>query len=119
MPVPKSIETLLELLLAVARSKFPSLLKSPTAIDTGLIPPVVGKLVAGPNEPVPVPKSIETLLEAKLAVARSKFPSLLKSPTAIENGKVPPVVGKLVAGPNEKLIIIKLKIIMIDLKHFL
>ena len=43
------------------------------------------KLVAGvPNEPVPLPKSIETLLELVLATAKSKIVSPLKSPTATE-----------------------------------
>ncbi len=46
----------------------------------------IAKLAGVPNEPVPVPKSIETLLEPPLAVARSKNVSPLKSPTAIESG---------------------------------
>ena len=58
------------------------------------------KLVAVPNEPVPLPKSIETLLEFRLAIARSKIVSPLKSPTATENGESP--TAKLVAGvPNK------------------
>ena len=58
----KSIETLLEITLATAKSNIVSPLKSPTATERGPIP--TSKLVAVPNnEPVPVPKSIETLLE--------------------------------------------------------
>ena len=85
--------------LATAKSKSVSLLKSPTATENGPIP--TAKLVAGvPNEPVPLPKSIETLLEPTLATAKSKIVSPLKSPTATERGRSP--TGKLVAGvPNE------------------
>ena len=73
--------------LATARSKNVSLLKSPTATECGDIP--TAKLVAGvPNEPVPLPKSIETLLELMLATARSKNVSPLKSPTATERGRI-------------------------------
>ena len=61
VPLPKSIETLLEHKLATAISKNVSPLKSPTATEAGPVP--AAKLVAVPNEPVPLPKSIETLLE--------------------------------------------------------
>ena len=47
-----------------------SLLKSPTATDCGLLSPA-SKLTAGSNVPLPIPKSMETLLEPKLATARS------------------------------------------------
>ena len=83
--------------LATARSKNVSPLKSPTAIEDGPLP--TAKLVAVPNEPVPLPKSIETLLEPTLATARSKNVSPLKSPTATDNGPAP--TPKLVAVPNE------------------
>jgi hypothetical protein len=56
-------------------------LKLPTAISNGLFP--TPKLVAGPNVPVPVPKSIETLLELVLATAKSNIVSPLKSPIAV------------------------------------
>ena len=48
--------------------------------------------------PVPVPKSIETLSEPKIATAKSNLVSPLKSPTATEFGKDP--TAKLVALPN-------------------
>ena len=53
------------------------------------------------NEPVPVPKSIETLLETTLATAKSKIVSPLKSPTATESGLIP--TAKLVAVPKTSL----------------
>ena len=57
---------LLESWLATAKSKNVSPLKFPTATDCGPVP--APKLVAGPNnEPVPVPKSIEMLLESWLS----------------------------------------------------
>ena len=85
-------------MLATARSNIVSPLKSPTATESGEVP--TAKLVAVPNEPVPLPKSIETLLESKLVTARSKSVSPLKSPTATERGADPTV--KLVAGvPKE------------------
>ena len=96
VPLPKSIETLLEALLATAKSKNVSPLKSPTATEDGAVP--TAKLVAVPNDPVPVPKSIETLLEPSLATAISKNVSPLKKPTATEVGVVP--TAKLVAVPN-------------------
>jgi hypothetical protein len=58
------------------------------------------------NEPVPVPKSIETLAEPWLATVRSNIVSPLKSPTATETGAVPAV--KLVAVPkNEPVPVLK------------
>ena len=74
------------------------LLKSPTAIKRGSVPTGTGELFAGVNVPSPCPKSMETVLASKLAVARSKFPSSFKSPTEIERGALP--IGKLVGGPN-------------------
>src|ERR671911_367180 len=96
LPFPKSMETLSETRLATARSKMVSLLKSPTATDLG--PSPAPKLTAGVTNNVllPVPKSMETLSEPKLATARSRMLSLLKSPTATENGPSP--APKLTAG---------------------
>ena len=72
VPLPKSIETLLEPALTTAISKNVSPLKSPTATEDGEVP--TAKLVAGvPNKPVPLPKSIETLLEPALATAKSNL----------------------------------------------
>src|SRR5262245_62409109 len=92
------MDTLLEPALAVARSRLPSLLKSPTATEKGLVP--APKLVAVPKPPVPLPNRMDTLLELglELAVARSRLPSLLKSPTATDQGAVP--TPKLVAVPK-------------------
>src|SRR5918994_176412 len=72
------------------------LLKSPTATENG--PSPAPKLTAGVtnNVPLPFPKSMETLSETWLATARSRMVSLLKSPTATENGSSP--TPKLTAG---------------------
>ena len=49
-----------------------SLLKSPTATENG--GPPAPKLTAGvTNVPLPIPKSMETLLEKLLATARSEL----------------------------------------------
>src|SRR5437667_262180 len=81
------MDTLLELVLATARSGLPSRLKSPTATESGFVP--APKLVAAPKPPVPLPSSTDTSLEPRLATARSGLPSRLKSPTATETGFVP------------------------------
>src|SRR6266508_4342126 len=47
------------------------------------------KFVAAPKLPVPVPRTIDTLSEPQLAVARSGLPSPLKSPTTTGTGLVP------------------------------
>src|SRR5918995_1748846 len=96
LPFPKSMETLSEFWLATARSRMVSLLKSPTATENG--PSPAPKLTAGVTNNVllPFPKSMETLSEKKLATARSRMVSLLKSPTATENGPSP--APKLTAG---------------------
>src|SRR5207245_2805946 len=96
VPLPNRTDTLLESALAVTRSGLPSLLKSPTASEPGLVP--TPKLVAAPKPPVPLPSRMDMLLELKLATARSGLPSLSKSPTPTEIGPVP--VPKLVAGPK-------------------
>src|ERR671911_557071 len=72
LPFPKSIDTLLESKLATARSRIVSLLKSPTATENG--PSPAPKLTAGVTNNVllPVPKSMETLSELRLATARSR-----------------------------------------------
>ena len=84
LPLPKSIETLSETLLATAKSNTVSSLKSPTATERGEDP--TAKLVAVLNPPVPLPKSIETISEPPLATARSKSVSPSKSPTATDCG---------------------------------
>ena len=49
------------------------------------------KSVFGPKLPVPSPSRIETVLELKLATARSGRPSALKSSVVTEWGAVPVV----------------------------
>src|ERR1039458_10269748 len=87
-----STETLPEVKLATARSGFPSPLKSPTAIEDGLIPTGTGYVVAGAKFPAPSPFRIETVLSLKLVTARSRLPSLLKSPTATKDGLAPTAI---------------------------
>ncbi len=85
-PFPNRRETLLLALLAVTRSEFSSLLKSPTATDQVLsvVGGLVLRFVAAPNWPVPSPSTIETLrLGPVVAKARSRLPSLLKSPSQL------------------------------------
>ena len=69
-----------------ARSSFPLPRKSPTAIEYGPLPTVTMGVAAGEKLPVPSPSRIETVLSWKLATARSRTPSPLKSPTAMANG---------------------------------
>src|SRR5918994_2049188 len=89
-------------MLATARSRMVSLLKSPTATDCG--PSPAPKLSAGvTNVPLPFPKSMETLSETRLATARSKMVSLLKSPTATETGPSP--TPKLTAGVSTNVLL--------------
>src|SRR2546426_10811680 len=84
------------LIFVTAKSCFPSPLKSPTATEKGEVP--TAKFVAAPNDPVPSPSSMDTLLETELTTTRSCFPSPLKSPTATETGLDP--TAKFVAGLN-------------------
>ena len=90
--MPNKTDTLSEFWLAVAKSWFPSPLKSPTTTEVGLIP--TWNPVATLKPPAPSPNKTDTL-DALLETARSWFPSPLKSPTATEKGKVP--TAKLVA----------------------
>ncbi|MDN5939627.1 MAG: hypothetical protein L0H83_13330, partial [Salinisphaera sp.] len=64
---------------AAARSAWPSPLKSPTAIDTGLeaLDPTT-RFAAGAKRPVPSPSSTETSLLNSLSTTRSAWPSPLK-----------------------------------------
>ena len=59
-PLPSSTLTSLPAWLAVARSSLPSLLKSPTARDSGPVP--VAEVRAGWNVPSPLPSSTLTVL---------------------------------------------------------
>ena len=91
------IEVLLELLFAVAKSGRPSRLKSLTATELSVLPPVA-KLVAAPKLPAPLPNNTETVLTLRFATAKSGLPSRLKSPVVIPLGQEP--VVKLVAAPK-------------------
>src|SRR5688572_14820972 len=82
-----STDTLLEPLLATAKSLAPSPLKSLTVTEYGKFP--TPKLVATPKPPLPLPNSTDTLLEPKLATAKSLTLSPSKSPTATEKGRFP------------------------------
>src|SRR3989442_1594166 len=70
--------------------------KSPTATDAGLWP--APKVSAARKVPSPLPSSTETMLEPKLATARSGLLSPLKSPTATEKGPLP--TPKVCAAPK-------------------
>ena len=67
---------------AVARSTFPSPLKSPAATPTAPLP--AANIIWGRNVPRPVPSNTLTELVLKSAVATSSFPSPLKSPVTNE-----------------------------------
>ena len=56
------------------------------------------KSVLAPNEPVPVPRRMETEVEPWFATAKSKLPSLLKSAVATADGLV--AVVKSVLAPK-------------------
>src|SRR5205085_2109509 len=100
LPFPSRIVTVLALKFAVARSGVPSRLKSPTATDLGLLPVPTGEPQACEKPPAPSPSKIVTLLELMLETARSRLPSLLKSPTAVEEGLIPTATGE--PGASEK-----------------
>ena len=100
VPSPRRTVKSLELLLAVTISGLPSPLKSATATDCGPVPTANGLPAAGVNPPVPSPKRIVTVLSPKLAVTRSRLPSLLKSPTATDCGFAPTAKGLPAAAVN-------------------
>ena len=89
------IEAVLLLKFAVANSGFPSPLMSPILTETGRLPVGKSTLVAkvGVAAPVAVVLSrMEAVLLVWFAVAKSGFPSPLKSPMLTEMGPLP--VGK-------------------------
>src|SRR6266571_5259622 len=75
--------------LTVARSCFPSSLKSPMTKDLGEVPTAYGEPGAGLRTPAPLPRRIVTLVLSALAVARSCLPSPLKSPATADIGDLP------------------------------
>src|ERR1700682_2811454 len=84
----------------MARSAFPSPLKSPTATDVGVFPVANGLPLAVVNPPLPFPSNTVRLLLLPLVTARSAFPSPLKSPTATEFGQLPTANGLPLAAEN-------------------
>ena len=70
-------------------------MKPPIAIEAGPLPTITGDSVAWVNVPSPSPKSMNTLLELKLATARSSNSSPSKSLTATEDGPILPLLGIL------------------------
>src|SRR5260221_8494901 len=85
-------------------SSFPSLLKSPTATAVVRFPPVENaEPELGANVPSPLPSRMDTELSVEFAIARSRMPSLLKSPMVTETGASPTPVttGEPGAARNE------------------
>src|SRR6185369_17707107 len=71
-------------------SSFPSVLKSPTAIDIAL--GVIFAALGAPNPPEPSPSETETVFIKKFATAKSAFPSLLKSAKTTAAGRLDGIV---------------------------
>src|SRR5205823_4259837 len=87
--------TLLEPVLATARSGLPSRLKSPTTTESGRVPTPTGEPAACEKPPNPFPSRIDTMFEALWsATARSGLPSRLKSPTASDLRPPPTAKGE-------------------------
>ena len=104
-PLPKPIDTIFELKLAAAKSCLPSPLKSPIAIDLGLLlnPSSTSPWRGDVKPPVPSPSRIDTFEETELAVAKSCLPSLLKSAIAIERGLPSTSTDGIAGGVNPPL----------------
>src|SRR2546423_847325 len=83
---PRRIETFDEPWLAITKSCFPSPLRSPTAIESGLVPAEISGVAGDVKPPAPSPRRIETLLLVRFAAAKSSLPSPLKSPTVMKIG---------------------------------
>src|SRR5262245_931362 len=89
--------TVLLYLNVTTRSWFPSVLKSPIAVEVGKVPVVTSTTLEKP--PVPSPTRMLTLSPSEFATARSMAASSLKSPRAMDAGLRP--TGKLIGpGPN-------------------
>ena len=87
IPFPSKIEMVLEPVSAETRSRLPSLLKSPVAIERGSIP--VATVPVPLKPPFPSPSRIAMLSSPTLATARSVKASLLKLPVTTELGASP------------------------------
>src|SRR5579885_3678373 len=94
VPLPLPNHSVTQEWLAKAKSKFPSLLKSPTTKES---PYPMAFRIGAWNPPFPLPKDT---LKPELGTYQptSSFPSLLKSPAAT---KLAPGNGWLIAMPNE------------------
>ena len=79
-------------LLEVARSSFPSPLKSAATTPDGAGPVV--KLPVATKVPKPVAKKTLTVLELSLETTMSRTPSPLTSAIKTPSGKLPAVTGK-------------------------
>src|SRR5437588_8550090 len=101
-------------MLDTARSCLPSPLKSPTAIERGLLH--TPKLVAALKLPAPLPNKTDMLSEFWLATAKSCLPSPLKSPTANERGAVP--APKLVAAAKLTGLHVTAGVVTVNMKVF-
>src|SRR5215469_8551633 len=85
-------------------SIFPSPLKSPTAMAMVRLPSVErGELGPCWNVPSPLPRKIPASLRPLRATAKSRIPSPLKSPIAMEEGAVPTLIGENGALTKETL----------------
>src|SRR5436190_7201511 len=93
-PSPRNTLTLPPMKLSATKSGLPSLLKSPTATDLGVVPTITGEPGAGVKPPRPSPRRIDTLFDELLTTARSGFVSRLKSPVTIWLGAVPAAYGE-------------------------
>src|SRR2546430_2209428 len=98
-PSPSRTEMLPASELATAMSALPSLLKSPTAIERGLVPTLKGCEV--PKPPAPSPSATDTVAKKGLlfVIAKSTLPSPLKSATATKPGSVVNTFGAAVNFP--------------------
>ena len=81
----------------MARSCHPSALKSPTTKRSASQSREA--LRSELKDASPLPKRMEMSCEFLTPIARSGFPSRLKSPTASSNDEVPPGMGPLSANP--------------------
>jgi len=98
-PCRTATSSLLPLKFAIARSTLPSPSKSPAAIESGspgiagdeFGPPgtAKGEPCAGAKPPAPSPSSTLTLSLPWFAIARSVFPSRLRSTATAEAGSSP------------------------------
>src|SRR5205823_12287293 len=88
---PNNTDRLFDPAFATTASSFPSLLRSPNATKSGVVP--VDTPVPIVKLPVPLPSSGVIVFELAFDTTRSRSPSPLRSPTATDIGSSP---GKLI-----------------------